>query len=283
MDDDSNGYTDDSLGWNFGNNTPFNDPYPNFNPYLLHGTHMAAIIGSETDSTNDCLLIAGINWRCKLMNLRTDSSWISNDTLNVKITYVAVASAIRYAAINGAKVINLSLGREYSTRQAFPDSLGVITNALNYAYGLGVVSVAAIGNRADNIYDWYPGTDEKALGVGATRYDDNRVTPASYYGWESDYSDSIDLVAPGWGIFTEAHPVYPFVNGTSPSTAIVSGIASLVITHRKKLIPGEVLAPVEFYEVLRHTADDTVGHTYEDGDTLWPERYSLLGQILRLG
>ncbi|HEX9911939.1 MAG TPA: hypothetical protein VGB01_01690, partial [candidate division Zixibacteria bacterium] len=53
VDDDSNGYTDDSLGWNFADSTSFVDP-----DLSLHGTEMAAIIGSETDSTNNCMDIA---------------------------------------------------------------------------------------------------------------------------------------------------------------------------------------------------------------------------------
>jgi subtilisin family serine protease len=117
----------------------------------------------------------------------------------------------------------------------------------------------------------FPAAFKEVLAVGATYQNDNRVTPFSYFTWESNYGYYIDLVAPGRYIITS----YSETEGTSPATAIVSGIASLVITHRKKLIPSwsltDSLGTKSIYEVLRHTADDTVGHTYQEGDTLYPE------------
>jgi len=59
VDDDNNGYTDDSIGWNFCSNTPYVEPNLSW-----HGSHMSSIIGAETDSTNYCFDGAGINWKC---------------------------------------------------------------------------------------------------------------------------------------------------------------------------------------------------------------------------
>ncbi len=249
VDDDHNGYVDDSIGWNFVTNTPFVQP-----TLTWHGTQMAAIMGSETDSTNYCDLGAGINWRCKLMNLRTDTLLMINDTLWIVNPTEAVAEAIWYAARNGAKVINLSLAWHFNRKISLPDSLHAIEDALAFAYNLGVVSVAGMGNRVD---DFYPAASSKTLAVGATDCNDDRVR---FYGWESNYADYIDLVAPGMGLFI-CFPPYE-QSGTSASTAVVSGITSLVVTHRKKLVPNAALSAEQIYEVIRHTADDTVGHTY---------------------
>ena len=266
VDDDNNGYVDDSLGWNFGNNSPVMVPILDY-----HGTHLSLIIGAESDSTNNCVDVAGINWKCKIMNLRVDGYVCYDDSCYYTILTTSVADAIWYASRNGAKVINLSLAYPFDPKVSLPDSLKTIGNALNFAYGIGVVSVAGMGNGYEP-EDWYnyPAASSKTLAVGATNCKDNRVTKLTTY-WESSHGLHIDLVAPGEWIWTgyDLHGD-PFTEGTSASTAIVSGIASLVITHRKRLIPNEVLTAEQIYEVLRHTADDTVGHTYEYGDTLYP-------------
>jgi len=277
VDDDSNAYTDDSIGWNFVNNSPFVEPeFPNICPGCLHGTHIAAIIGSETDSTNDCWDIAGINWKCKLMNLKVDYCIWEDDYCDNVFSEIAIARAIWYATNMGAKVLNLSFGAVLSRWHPLPDSFQTIEYVLTGAYNSDVVSIAAMGNGKEFLYPgwwklgYYPGFSTYTLAVGATDCEDNRVIHFEELDyWQSSYGDSLDLVAPGHDIKTL--PEESYFEGTSASTPFVAGIASLVITHRKKLIPNEVLTPGDFYEVLRHTADDTVGHTYWEGDTLYPE------------
>ena len=65
-----------------------------------HGTHVAGIVGA---CTNNALGVAGTSWGARIMPLRTvdaSGSGFSSDTMD----------AIRYAADNGARIINLSLG-----------------------------------------------------------------------------------------------------------------------------------------------------------------------------
>jgi len=281
VDDDHNGYTDDSIGWNFVDNTPFVEPESPCQ-ICLHGTHIASIIGSETDSTNDCMDMAGINWKCKLMNLKVDYCiWEDDYCIDNVFSDIAIARAIWYATVMGAKVLNLSFGGIIVEKEMLSDSNQTIEDVLTGAYNSGVVSIAAMGNGYDiykgKWYAYYPAFSTKTLAVGATDCNDNRVihfdeTPY----WQSSYDDyypHIDLVAPGHDIVT----LSGLFAGTSASTPFVAGIASLVITHRKKLIPNEVLTAENIYEVLRHTADDTVGHTYnqwgEFEDTLCFDNY----------
>jgi subtilisin family serine protease len=285
VDDDYNGYTDDSIGWNFVDNTPFVEPESTIIcPNRLHGTRIASIIGSETDSTNYCMDMAGINWKCKLMNLKVDYCIWEDDYCDNVFSEQAVAEAIWYATNMGAKVLNLSFGGIIIKTQMLPDSFRIIEDALTFAYNSGVVSIAAMGNGEELLLPgwwklaYYPAFSTKTLAVGATDCEDNRVIhfdEPPY--WQSSYGNHLDLVAPGHDIVTLYSSSGLFA-GTSASTPFVVGIASLVITHKKKLIPNEVLTAEQIYEVLRHTADDTVGHTYnqwgEFEDTLcWDKFY----------
>lgn len=145
VDDDGNGYTDDSIGWNFVNNTPFVEPEYSGCPVCLHGTHIATIIGSETDSTNDCMNIAGINWKCKLMNCKVDYCIWEDDYCDNVFSEQAIALAIWYATNMGAKVLNLSFGGIIVEKQMLPDSFRIIEEALKNAYLNGVVSIAGMG------------------------------------------------------------------------------------------------------------------------------------------
>ena len=100
-DDDGNKYKDDVRGWDFINN--HNDPMPSKvkrenQTYINdHGTHVAGIIGAEG---NNNIGITGMSWNVKLMPLRV----LGNGGLDEHIY-----DAIRYAADNGANIINLSL------------------------------------------------------------------------------------------------------------------------------------------------------------------------------
>jgi subtilisin family serine protease len=56
-----------------------------------------------------------------------------------------VANAIRYAADNGAKVINMSFGKAYSWNKK------VVDDAVKYALSKDVLLVHAAGNNAKNL------------------------------------------------------------------------------------------------------------------------------------
>src|SRR5436190_8858457 len=115
-----------------------------------HGTHVSGTIGQLT---NDGLGGAGVAFNVKLMPLKvicaewdvlfgTPESICSTDDL--------VAQAIRYAADNGAKVINMSIGRDSpsncGTDRNQDDCAPAIEDAMNYAVGKGVFIAIAAGN-----------------------------------------------------------------------------------------------------------------------------------------
>ncbi|HEY9378016.1 MAG TPA: S8 family serine peptidase, partial [Jiangellaceae bacterium] len=94
VDDDVNGYVDDTFGWDFfqNDNTPFD--------YNGHGTHVAGIVSARG---NNGIGVTGVNWDTTIMPLRAGDD-------NGNLTDVEAADAMFYACKNGAHVVNASFG-----------------------------------------------------------------------------------------------------------------------------------------------------------------------------
>ena len=108
-----------------------------------HGTHVAGTIGQLT---NDGIGLAGVAFNVKLMPVKVvDEFW--DDLLGAPNTGtdVEVARGIRYAADNGAKVINMSIGRTGP-----PDTAPAVEDAIKYAVNKGVFIAIAGGNEYEN-------------------------------------------------------------------------------------------------------------------------------------
>src|SRR3989338_4570196 len=134
LDDDLNGYTDDTHGWNFVNENTDLAPYidRSFGDYkqvVNHGSLIAGIIGAMGNNNEG---IAGLTWHVRLMLLRVLDERGGSDSGRV-------ARAIQYAVRNGAQVINLSfVGNNSDPR---------LQDALNEAAVRNVLVVAAAGNE----------------------------------------------------------------------------------------------------------------------------------------
>src|SRR5580765_143289 len=95
-----------------------------------HGTHVSGTIGQLT---NDGLFTAGVAFNVKLMPVKvSDSFWDDLFGAPHIATDAAVARGIRYAADNGAKIINMSIGREGP-----PNTAPAVEDAMRYAVGRG--------------------------------------------------------------------------------------------------------------------------------------------------
>ncbi|HSW09456.1 MAG TPA: S8 family serine peptidase, partial [Bacillota bacterium] len=101
---------------------------PTVNDRNGHGTHVAGIAAAVTNNARG---IAGLGFDSVLMNGK-----VLGD--NGSGTWSWVASGIIWAADNGAHVINMSLGGTSHS--------ATVEDAVNYAWGRGVVLVAAAGN-----------------------------------------------------------------------------------------------------------------------------------------
>ncbi len=139
-----------------------------------HGTH---VTGTIAQTTNNGLGVAGIAYKTAIMPVKV----LAADGTGA---ISAIAQGIRWAADNGAKVISMSLGATAS-----PKNLTVLSDAVTYAAGKGVVLVAASGNGGTTTVE-YPAAYPSVIAVGATTYDNTRA----YY---SNTGTALDLVAPG--------------------------------------------------------------------------------------
>lgn len=136
-----------------------------------HGTHVA---GTIAQLTNNGVGVAGVAPGVKLMPLKV---------LNASGygTISDIAAAIRYAADNGAQVINMSLGGPFSSR--------ILHKAVQYAHSKGVVIVCAAGNSSRSGLS-YPAAYPECISVSAVRFDGTLA-------WYSSYGEGLTLAAPG--------------------------------------------------------------------------------------
>ncbi len=181
-----------------------------FDDHVGHGTHVAGIASAIT---NNGLGVAGVGRNSSLLNVK-----VLDDTGNGRDS--DVAAGIIWAADNGAKVINLSLGGDN------PSS--ALEDAVDYAWGKGAVIVAAAGNNGNSSYR-YPAYYTNCISVAATNQNDNWASFSNYGTW-------VDVAAPGVQIYSTfpnhsnsaATLNYGSLSGTSMATPFVSGLAALL-------------------------------------------------------
>ncbi|HYV92732.1 MAG TPA: S8 family peptidase [Chitinophagales bacterium] len=229
IDDDNNGFIDDWKGWNFDyndNNTLDNNG---------HGTHIAGTIAAKTNNYNDIAGIAG-GWNDEGVKIMPVT------VLNNYSAIPNVDDAILYAAQNGAKIIQIA----WETVET-----PAINDAITKAYhDYGVLIVCASGNYAQQITT-YPANHADVIAVDATDQFDNKAAL-------SDYGSYIKLAAPGLSIEgLNGSCGQTSQNGTSSSSAIVSGVAALILSLNLCLTPDEIK------ELLFKSADKTGGYNYD--------------------
>jgi len=152
-----------------------------------HGTHVSGTIGQLT---NNGLGGAGMAYNVRIMPVKIiQALWDEVFSSPNEGTDDIVARGIRYAADNGAKVINLSIGR--SEGGAAP----VVTDAMRYAVGKGVFIAVASGNTRDRGNQAnrlaQPAPDINGMvAVGAV----GRTLDVAYYSTSGSF---VELSAPG--------------------------------------------------------------------------------------
>lgn len=216
---------------NYGNNNVYG-------PEAFHGTFVSGIIAAKRDNE---LGIDGIAENAKIMALKVVPDGDERDK--------DVAKAIRYAVDNGARIINMSFGKDLSPHKYLVDE------AVLYAQENDVLLVHAAGNDANNIdkVKQYPTkiidknlVVDNWITVGASTKTCNKQFAASF----TNYGDEmVDIFAPGSRIKSLApENKYQIADGTSVSAPVVSGVAALLLSYYPEL------SAVEVKEIIQKSA-----------------------------
>ncbi len=226
-----------------------------------HGTHVA---GTISQSTNNAYGVAGIAYKAQIMPIKVLSASGGG-------TISDIAEGIKFAADNGAKVINMSLGGGGDSQ--------LLREAIDYADQKGTVIIAAAGNNNQNASS-YPARYPKVLSVAAI---DASGKKASY----SNFGAGIDISAPGGSetgkiIQNTIDPktgeaIFVGYQGTSMAAPHVAGVAALIVSVNDTT-PENIRKILQ--ESTRKISEDPLNH-YGAGqlDASAAVKVALKGQI----
>ncbi len=209
-----------------------------------HGIFVAGIVASQSNGTG----IVGVNPNAKILPLRVlgRCGGYTSD----------IADAIRWAAgltvsgvganTNVAKVINLSLGSLNAC--TFSEQL-----AINAAFSAGSVLMVAAGNEGTAVSNSSPANCGNVMTVSA-------VTQGGAETNYTNFGEAIDISAPGGSGFFDATKILSLSNdglqvkgnatfkaevGTSFSTPMVAGVASLMLSINPSLTPSQIMGTLK--------------------------------------
>ena len=230
------------------------------NDQFGHGTHVAGLIaGNSLNSPvkrNLAGRYMGVAPRANLISVK-----VSDD--DGETTILDVIHGIQFAVDNkdrfGIRVVNLSLSSTVA-ESYLTDPLDA---AAESAWFSGLVVVAAAGNDgiAPDAVSYAPGNDPYVISVGgmddrgSRARDDDILAPWSSRGVTQDGVRKPDLLAPGHRLVSTlaigsdfeklcrrciVGRAYFRLSGTSMSSAVVSGVAALMLEKRPSLTPNQV-------------------------------------------
>lgn len=257
VDDDGNGYVDDIIGYDFVSSaiytcwsgedcsTADNDPR-DFNG---HGTHCAGIVSALNNNGysvsspaggfgNGSFTTSGDGVRIMCLRMGHSANYGGQEYGFVRMDYAA--SALYYAAQNGAKIASCSWGSSNS---------GGIAAAADYFSAAGGLIFVAAGNSS-NSSAAYMNSRSDTISVAALGENDSRASFSSYGSW-------VDVSAPGEDILSTYH-YHPdsgndynaYLSGTSMATPLAASVTALAWSVNPSASASDVWAAV------RDSADD---------------------------
>ena len=205
-----------TTGYDFVNND--DDPYDD--DFQGHGTHVAGIIADATRNISNI----------KIMPLKALNS-IGRGTIS------SVGNSIKYAIDSDVDIINLSLGFITGVHSK------LIEEMIVEAVEAGVTVVNAAGNYNANTINSCPSHIDQAIIVSSIDNNNNKA-------YTSNYGPSIDVAAPGVGIYSAAPGgSYVYKSGTSMAAPHISVIAAMLKLNNPDLKPVEIENFIKEYSI----------------------------------
>jgi subtilisin family serine protease len=209
------------------NEKDINDRYYGNNDVMAgspsHGTHCSGIIAA---ARNNGIGMDGIADNVRIMMVRAVPDGDEHDK--------DIANAIRYAVDNGAQIISMSFGKDFSPEKNWVD------DAVRYAESKDVLLVHAAGNDHKDIdtsenfpnpvYINNTGRAKNFITVGASGDPTNGGFTASF----SNYGkNEVDVFAPGVNIYSTlpGGNKYGNFSGTSMACPVVAGLGALILEY----------------------------------------------------
>jgi thermitase len=200
-------------------------PSDTSNDVIGHGTHVAGIIGA---TGNNGIGVAGVMHDVAIGNLKVCYEYYDLFFGLVGLCdSAAIVQGLYHAADNGYHVVNMSF--------ASPEPTNSEADAVNYAWGQGVVLVAAAGNSYSQT-PVYPANFPEVIAVAATDWFDNLAGFSNFGAW-------VSIAAPGAQTFStmpnaacgladnDPDGCYGWLSGTSMASPTVAGAAALALAH----------------------------------------------------
>jgi subtilisin family serine protease len=206
--------------------TNINDKYYGNNDVMantpVHGTHVSGIIAAARNNGKGG---DGIADNVKIMTLRAVPDGDEHDK--------DIALAIRYAVDNGAQIISMSFGKDFSPEKKWVD------DAVKYAESNDVLLIHAAGNDAKNVdtADNFPNPVFLENKVRANTFITVGASgDASNGGLTADFSNygknEVDIFSPGVKIYsTLPGSEYGKLSGTSMAAPVVAGVAAFLLEY----------------------------------------------------
>jgi cell wall-associated protease len=199
---------------------------------LNHNTEVSGVIAGNRENK---IGVKGFSNQIKIMPICIANTGSEHDK--------DIANGIYYAVDNGAKIINMSFGKDFSIHKEW------VFEAMKYAEGKGVLLVHCSGNDNMDVdinpfypsdYNYDNGVEicNNFINVGSTtkNLDSTFVSDFSDYG-----KKNVDLFAPGDEIYVcRKNNTYEYDSGTSLAAPMVTGTAALIWLYYPKLTASEV-------------------------------------------
>ena len=219
IDDDGNGYVDDTHGWDVADNDSTVTPPPDRLKDFYHGTHLAGIVAQIAQSaygniSPDLIRIMPV----KCLADKADKTYLKDGY-----------KGIEYAVKAGADIIICAWGVGHIS----PDE----SKLLQQAHDKGILIVASAGNFPEG-REQYPAAHESVLAVAALNSGDKKIE-------KSNYGAFIDISAPGINISSagvHSDTAHETRQGSSFATAIVAGAAAIIELQHPSHSPQEIKA-----------------------------------------